>query len=127
MGSAQEKLATDHVGILREVYQKKQELLAARKAIEWARLFNLRIETIGWAIDAVLNERPKKMGRHAREQERDIQFASDFDRWAKAEFAHASGLTWTDAFEKAGADVHASSEAVRKSHAKIKKALTSGN
>lgn len=82
-----------------------------------------------WAVAAIQSEARcraegkgphKKMGRHARESERQLQRIRDGFCYIRVKQLVSRGLDWTDAIEETGQDVRRSPEAVRKAYSRVK-------
>ena len=63
----------------------------------------------------------RKMGRHANITERERNARFDLKCYERTQQLHEGGLSWTDAFEKAGEEVHKSADAVRKARSRAKR------
>jgi hypothetical protein len=85
---------------------------------------------MAFIVDQILRDhgvRPKRrMGRHARTDERRSQFWFDHDCYMTTLQLHdIDGMTWTAAFEKAAEELKVAPETVRKAHSRCKKLLAS--
>jgi hypothetical protein len=80
------------------------------------------------SLQWVSGEKPKKkMGRHSSPLEEQRQLLADAYCFAVVKDLHDHGLSWTDSCEKAGQEVHLSTEAVRKAYSRAKKRLDRNN
>jgi hypothetical protein len=112
----------EYMDTLHKMYERSGNELVSREALEHARLFDLRINQVAWAIDAIRSEatKPKRMGRHSRPEERDRQNYDHMTRWQRSEEIHGhEGISYDDAYVKAGKELHVSPEAVKKSRLKV--------
>ncbi len=90
-----------------------------------------------WAVDAIVaihkspKPRPKRMGRHARFEERYKQLIADGSCFFNVQYCRKAGFTWDRSYDEVAKIVGLSSEAVRKAHdrheKKIRQAVESGS
>lgn len=114
----------EYIDTLREIYQRSGNELVSGEALQHAVLFNLPTQQVAWALDAILADgnKPKRMGRHSRPEERARQNYDDMIRWQRSEKIHDhEGVSYDVAYEKVGEELHVSPEAVKKSRLKVAK------
>lgn len=112
----------EYIDTLHEIYQRSGNELVSREALQHAVLFNLPTQQVAWALDAILADgnKPKRMGRHSRPEERARQNGDDLIRCVASERIHDhEGVSYDEAYEKVGEALHVSPEAVKKSRLKV--------
>jgi hypothetical protein len=116
-----------YIDALREVHNDKRTMKDGKRVLS---VLIRDLSGMALIVDKILRDHGvqprRRMGRHARADEREEQQWFDLDCYMTTLQLHdIDGMTWTAAFERAAEELRVAPETVRKAHSRGKKALAS--